>query len=130
MKKLTVLYDGECGLCGRARAHFLKEVTYLELEFLDLHDPSVETRFPGIHRLEPEKQLVVIADSGEIYWGADAWIMVLYATRKYRALSLRLGSNAAMKSMAREFCEFVSGNRKGLSQVMGIEPERKIENAA
>lgn len=125
MKRLSVLYDDRCGMCSGFRKFFAGEPTYVALEFLGLNDPTTRSRFPGIERLEPEKQLVVIADTGEVYQGADAWIMVLYATCRYREVSARL-SAPGMKEKAQAFCEFISRNRHGMSRALGMKGDGQV----
>lgn len=125
MKKLTVLYDDNCGMCSGFRKFFSAEPVYLELEFVGLNHPTVTSRFPWIGHFQPEKELVVVADTGEIYQGADAWIMVLYASRRFREVSANL-SAPGMKGKAKAFCEFVSANRHGMSRFLGMKGDQEM----
>ncbi|MEM6822711.1 MAG: DCC1-like thiol-disulfide oxidoreductase family protein [Verrucomicrobiota bacterium] len=123
MKRLTVLYDGECGLCSRLKERLSAEPIWIQLEFLALQHPTVLERFPGVMAYEPSRRLVVISDSGGVYCGADAWIMVLYATRAFRELSMHL-SDPLLKPLAKQVCEFVSQNRFAISELNGLKMER------
>ena len=122
IKRLTVLYDGECGLCGRLKQRLEGEPVWIELEFLALQDPTVAQRFPGIEAYEPTRHLVIISDTRDVYCAESAWIMILYATKAFRGLSLQL-SAPGMKTLAKEACEWVSGNRKNISHWCGMKPQ-------
>lgn len=114
LETVTVLYDGECGLCAGLKQHFEKEPTWVRLEFLAFQDPTVAERFPGVEAYEPSRQLVVIDDLKNVYQGDNAWIMVLYATRRYWPLAMDLGQSG-LRSLARSLCLWVSRHRKTLS---------------
>ena len=123
MKTLHILYDGCCELCRRCRAWLSAQPTYVALEFLPLQWSEVHRRFPGIDSLSPERQLIVVNESGEVWTGVDAWIMCLWASRKFRPWSIRL-SHPALKPMARRAFDLLSSNRKGISRILfGRAPE-------
>lgn len=111
---LTVLYDGECGLCRQLKAKLKEEPLWIELEFLPLQHELVPMRFPGIEAYQPEKHLVVIDDQRNVYTAEGAWIMILYATRAYRDISLTL-SDPALRPLARGICSWISSHRKRIS---------------
>ena len=120
IQRLTVLYDGECGLCTRLKQRLEDEPVWIELEFLALQSPLVLQRFPGIEAYEPTRHLVIISDTRHVYCAENAWIMILYATKAFRGLALQL-SQPGMKSLAQEACAWVSGNRRGIDQWCGIQ---------
>ncbi|MEM6601551.1 MAG: DCC1-like thiol-disulfide oxidoreductase family protein [Verrucomicrobiota bacterium] len=124
IKHLTVLYDGECGLCGRLKERLQDEPVWIELEFLALQNPAVPQRFPGIEAYEPTRHLVIVDDHQGVYCAENAWIMILYATKAFRGLSFEL-SAPGMKTLAKEACEWVSGNRKNISSWCGLKPQLK-----
>ncbi len=122
LSRLTVLYDGECGLCGQLKRRLQDEPVWIELEFLALQDPSVAERFPGIDAYHPTQHLVIVGNNGSVYCAENAWIMILYATRAFRELALQM-SAPSLKPLAKKACEWVSGHRKGISQWCGIQPQ-------
>jgi predicted DCC family thiol-disulfide oxidoreductase YuxK len=115
MKRLYVLFDGECSLCGRCRTWLARQPAFLELRFLPFQSPEVADRFPVVAALHPEEQLLVVSDEGGVYRGPQAWIMCLYALRDYRELSLRL-AHPALLPLARRFCELLSEKRFRVSR--------------
>jgi predicted DCC family thiol-disulfide oxidoreductase YuxK len=115
MKRLFVLYDRECALCGRIGHWLSLQPAYVHLVFIALQSPDLAHRFPTIERFSPEEQLVVISDLGEVWRGESAWITLLWALREYREWSLRL-AHPALRPLARRACALVSENRRGLSR--------------
>ncbi|MEY2497361.1 MAG: hypothetical protein QOD12_917 [Verrucomicrobiota bacterium] len=115
MKRLSVLFDGECSLCGRGRDWLARQPAFLELEFIPFQSPDARARFPGIEALHPEEQLLVVSDEGAVYRGPQAWIICLYALREYRAWSRRL-AHPALLPWTRRACELLSENRLRVSR--------------
>ena len=114
MKRLYILYDSQCALCRRCRIWLGRQPTYVPLTFVPLQSAEAECRFPGLKELQPEKELVVISDAGEVWQGAAAWVTCLWALREYREWSQRL-AHPALLPFARRLCEVVSTNRYKLS---------------
>jgi predicted DCC family thiol-disulfide oxidoreductase YuxK len=110
MKRLYVLFDARCELCRRVRLWLDNQQTFVPLAFVPLQVPDLEERFPGVTALEPARQILVVADTGDVWRGADAWIMCLWALREYRQWSQRLAS-PLLRPFARRICEMVSANR-------------------
>jgi len=127
MKRLHVLYDGECAICCRCRLWLAQQPTFLELRFLPLQTLTLAQRFPGIEKLRPDKELIVVSDEGAVWQGASAWIMCLYALVAYREWSLRLATPALLP-LARRACELISQNRLRLSRLLGND-EAELEHA-
>ena len=123
MKRLWVLYDAECVLCNRVRKWLGRQPAFVPLAFRPLQ--SAAAIFPGIAKFHPEEQLVVISDSGEVWQGDAAWIMVLWALRETREWSLRLAS-PALRPLARAACHLLSQNRYTISRWLGGDSEEEL----
>ena len=115
MKRLTVLYDMHCPLCRRCRGWLERQPAFVPLVFLPLQSAETECRFPGIGKLHPEKEMVVISDTGDVWQGGSAWVMCLWALREYREWAQRL-AHPALLPLARRACEAVSENRHKISR--------------
>jgi predicted DCC family thiol-disulfide oxidoreductase YuxK len=133
MKRLYVLYDQECALCGSCRWCLMRQRAYVELYFIPLQSPEIARRFPGLKEwpeLDLREKLVVISDEGAVYQGQYAWIMCLYALHDYREWARRL-AHPTMLPFARRVCEAVSRNRYTISQFLkgkAEELEKKLNS--
>ena len=108
MQKMTVYYDARCGLCCAVRDWLARQPKLVTIECLPATDPVAE--------------LTVIADTGDIWEGDSAYIVVLWALRDYRQWSKRLAT-PSMLPMARAMFAKLSQYRGTLSCSLGLAPE-------
>jgi hypothetical protein len=108
VQKLTLYYDARCGLCCATREWIEKQRQLVRVDCLPASEPGAE--------------LTVVADTGEIWEGDAAWIVVLWALRDYRDWSRRL-STPAMLPIARATFANLSKFRGTLSCSLGLAPE-------
>lgn len=94
MKRLYVLFDQDCRLCEAVVRRLREQPTFVELEFVSSGAPLAARKFPGIVSSVPLSEVVAIADSGEVYRGESAWLMVLWAMKRYRHWSIALAQPA------------------------------------
>ena len=89
---ITVLYDETCALCRRS-AHWLEtEKAHIPIDVLAAGSPAAKARFGDIEVLGED--LVVVGDDGRVWWGSpDAFIMAMWALRKWRPWAIRLESS-------------------------------------
>ena len=85
--------------------------------FIGFQSDEARRRFPSIDALEPSEQLLVISDDGDVYRGAHAWIMCLWALENYREHAQRL-AHPALLPLAKGICEMLSRNRFFLSDAL------------
>lgn len=124
MNRLYVLFDQQCELCLCCRNWLTKQPVFVPLHFIAFQSLEAQQRFPGLNALKPEEQLLVISNDGAVYRGAHAWIMCLWALRKYREHARRL-SHPILLPFARLVCELLSRNRFFLSRALfRQEPQR------
>jgi predicted DCC family thiol-disulfide oxidoreductase YuxK len=119
---LHVFYDGQCEFCRRCRAWLAGQPAFFKFNFVPYQAPHATVLCPRLAEFRPDTEIVVMSDTGEIYTGASAWIMCLYATRRYRELSLRL-AHPALMPLARTICRLVSENRLAISALLRKSPE-------
>jgi len=116
MKRLTVLYDEDCPLCVRCRTWMLAQASYLPIELLPCGSPVARRRYGSVPWLGAE--LVVVSDEGDVWVGAAAFLMCLWALVEWREWSRRL-SGPTFAPMAERFFRAVSGKRRLLGFVLG-----------
>jgi predicted DCC family thiol-disulfide oxidoreductase YuxK len=73
---LTVLYDGNCGLCRASAARVRKIDPQGRIELLDLHDPTLASRFPQVNFDEAMRLMQAVDGGGRVYSGVDAWARI------------------------------------------------------
>jgi predicted DCC family thiol-disulfide oxidoreductase YuxK len=115
---LTVLYDGRCALCRRARTWLAKQPKYVSMAFVEAGSEEALRRFPSLEVGATLEELTVVGSRGEVYRGAKAWIMCLWALRRYRSAALRL-SAPGMQPTARRLVAWVSRNRFRIGEAAG-----------
>ncbi len=90
MRQITVLYDQGCSLCCRARNWLERQTQFVQLVFVPAGSYQAKIKFPTIDHEASKVELTVIADSGEVYYDAKAWIICLWALREYRTVALTM----------------------------------------
>jgi len=111
-RALTVLYDPTCALCQRSRAWMLGQPAYVALRFVACTGAEARARFGDIPWLGDE--LVVVADTGDVWAGPAAFITCLWALVEWREWSYRL-SGTAFAPLAERFFRFLSSRRRSIA---------------
>jgi len=73
MPALTILYDGNCGLCRASAERLRRRDRASRIELLNLHDPAVLARFPRLNFDEALRLMQAVDVNGKVYSGVDAW---------------------------------------------------------
>lgn len=113
--RLTVVYDDQCELCRRCRHWLATQPKLVDLQFLASSEPEAVRRYGNLpwYRIE----LMVIADNGVAWVGPEAFVMALWATRRYRPTSYRI-SGRAFRPLAERFFHTISANRSVVSGML------------
>ena len=108
---MTVLYDASCNLCRTARAWLERQHQAVPLEFLAAGSTEALRRYPFLDPAATLGDLTVVGDGGEVWVGAKAWVVCLWALEGRQAVAQRLSSPALMPQ-ARALIAFVSRHRR------------------
>ena len=108
MTRLTLHFDAKCGLCAAICGWIARQPQLVPLQC--------------VPKTEGTDDLEVTADTGEVWSGDDAWLMVLWALTEYRHWSYRLAS-PTLKPTARAMFATLSKYRGTLSCALGLTPE-------
>jgi hypothetical protein len=130
VRRLTVLLDLRCPPCRRFRQWLAREPAFVPLEVLSHRSPTVAHRYPtlvlaGQDRLDP----VVLGDGGEVWRGAHAWRMCLWALKRWRKTSLseRLARETGWEhSHAAAAAVRPPTARTGLTPLSGLSPRPSV----
>ena len=115
MRTLTVLYDATCALCLRCRDMLATSPTLVPLELLASNSAEAYARFGLVPWLGEE--LVVVSDEGDVWAGAAAFLMCLWAMEETREWSYRL-STPTLAPLAERFFAAFSANRSRIAAFM------------
>ena len=118
--QLFVLFDANCGLCWKMRNWLASQATFVPLHFLAAGSEGAKAAFPGLRPESTLGVLHVVSDRGRVWKGPNAWVMCLWATRRWRALSLTL-SSPTWNRLIGSFVTSFSSNRHFLTSVLGME---------
>jgi predicted DCC family thiol-disulfide oxidoreductase YuxK len=105
--RLTLYYDGRCGLCCALRDWIGRQRQLVPVDCRP--------------KADAQEELVVVADSGDVWSGDAAWLMVLWALADYRRWSYRLATPALLP-MARAVFAQISEYRGAISCGLGLTP--------
>lgn len=113
LERVTVLYDERCNLCRAARGWLERQPQLVALEFLAAGSEQARRRYPFLDPDLTLEDLTVVGDGGEVWVGAKAWVVCLWALEGKRGLAQRL-STPALMPRARAVVSFVSRHRRAL----------------
>jgi predicted DCC family thiol-disulfide oxidoreductase YuxK len=119
MRQLNVLYDPNCGLCRRAHGWLAEQRKLVELIFVPCQSAEARRRFPQLNHELTATDLTVVGDQGAVYFGAKAWLMVLWALSQYREWSYRLAAPELLPTTKR-VVSLISQNRYQISRAPGV----------
>ncbi|GAA4805961.1 thiol-disulfide oxidoreductase DCC family protein [Streptomyces ziwulingensis] len=94
VRRLTVLYDAECGLCAHVRDWLLRQRQLVPLDLVPAGSDEARRRHPDLDHGATLDEVTAVGDAGQVYRGAAAWIVVLWALREHRPLAHRLATPA------------------------------------
>ncbi len=115
MNRLTVLYDESCALCVRCRDWLLTQGAYIEMDLMSCSSAEARERFGAVPWLGEE--LVVVSDDGDVWVGAAAFLMCLWALVEWRPWSYRL-SSPTFAPLAERFFHALSSNRRMIASLL------------
>ncbi|MFF3845098.1 thiol-disulfide oxidoreductase DCC family protein [Streptomyces sp. NPDC002328] len=97
VRRLTVLYDAGCSLCAFLGDWLRRQPQLVPVELVPAGSAEATARFPGLDHAATLEEITVVGDAGQVYRGADAWIVVLWALREHRPLAHRLSTPAGAR---------------------------------
>jgi predicted DCC family thiol-disulfide oxidoreductase YuxK len=119
MRRLTVLYDANCGVCRRARSWLEGQAKYVPMEFIAAGSDEARERYPALDHARTLADLTVVGDDRDVYHGANGWLVSLWALRGYREWALRAAASPIGRAAVRGFVDRIARNRYGLSELLG-----------
>jgi len=124
-KTIEVFYDGRCGMCCTFHEWIHRQRRAFEIRFLPYQASEAELCFPGLHQLDPAREMVVRTSDGGVYRGAEAWVWCLYSCANYRNVARKLASPRVLP-LAIRACRLLAANRHGLSKIFFRKTDKKV----
>ncbi|MGW0860243.1 thiol-disulfide oxidoreductase DCC family protein [Streptomyces sp. NPDC002690] len=82
--RLTVLYDPQCSLCVHVRHWLRGQRQLVPLDLVPAASEEARRRFPELDPATTLEEITVVGDQGQVYQGAAAWIVCLWALADHR----------------------------------------------
>lgn len=117
MRYLTVLYDRDCHICRRARVWLDSQPKYVPLRYVAAQSDEARAMFPTLADTLLDK-FTVVSDEGAVYREEAAWLMCLYALKRYRHWSRKLAA-PGRRYLVKLMVQRISRNRLSLSKWLG-----------
>lgn len=106
----TVVYDGDCAVCGRLMALWIRWDRAGRLEILPSQTPGLHERFPQIPPTAYDESLQVIGRDGRVWQGAESFARVFEVLPGAGMLAALLGARS-LQPIAERFYRWFAGNR-------------------
>lgn len=111
---IEVYYDGECGICRKFAGWLVEQKRAFEVRLMAYQSEQAHEVFPEIDAYDPAKEMIVRTDIGEIYRGAEGWVMCLYSCEEHQAKARKMCSPLLLP-MAAKVGQVMAANRYRVS---------------
>jgi predicted DCC family thiol-disulfide oxidoreductase YuxK len=122
MRTLYVLFDAHCGLCTEVSGWLQEQPAYVQLRMISSESAEAREKFSTL----PPGELAAISDAGQVWLGNNAFLVCLWALRRYRAFARTLAS-PLLRPLARQAFSELSHSRTNISRLLGLKSEVEIK---
>ncbi len=112
--RLTVLYDDRCPLCRTFSGWLARQPMLVPLDTVAAGSHLARQRFPRLDHAQTLVEVTVVSDAGQVWTGAHAWVMCLWATAAHRPLAESLARPSRLP-LARGAAHLAAGIRNATS---------------
>lgn len=96
IRRITVLYDARCPLCVAVSNWLARRPKLVAIDLVAAGSARARNRYPDLDHERTLHEVTVVGDAGQVYSGAHAWVVCLWALRGYRTLATRLSTPAGL----------------------------------
>ncbi|HSA53719.1 MAG TPA: DCC1-like thiol-disulfide oxidoreductase family protein [Yinghuangia sp.] len=96
VRRITVLYDADCPLCTAVSGRLARRPKLVAIDLIPAGSARARNRYPDLDHERTLREITVVGDSGQVYEGAYAWVVCLWALRGYRRTAERLSTPAGL----------------------------------
>lgn len=122
---MEVYYDGHCGMCCTFHEWVNEQERAFQVRFIAYQDPLAEELFPEIHTLEPDREMIVRTQDGQLYFGAEGWVLCLFCCQKYQGVARRM-AGPALLPLAKKACHALAARRHKVSKIFFRKKDREV----
>lgn len=115
MRKLLVLWDGDCGFCQHSLDWLKRQRLQGKIQFTSFHDPKVKKWTDKIGKKNLQKSMYVIDENKHLYNYADGFRILLSHSLRWKWLSFLMGL-PLIKQCCNIGYRWVANNRFRLSK--------------
>ncbi len=108
--RLTVLYDDQCPMCRAFSGWLGRQPLLVPLDLVPAGSEEARRRFPDLDHERTLTEVTVVSDAGQVWEGAHAWVMCLWATAAHRAHAESLARPSGLP-LARAAAHLAAGVR-------------------
>lgn len=108
--RLTVLTDPGCPLCVHFADWLRRQPQLVPVDLVPAGSGEARDRFPTLDHERTLEEITVVGDDGAVWTHEYAWVMCLWATRRYRGMAERL-ARPSMLPLARGAAYTAAGIR-------------------
>lgn len=116
MKYLNVLFDAECQFCVRCAKWLRSQPQYVQIRVIPMQRAT--GALAALVAREGGQEVLAVSDEGAVYKGDRAWLVALWALKRYRGWSHRLAS-PALRGFTRRLYRAVAEHRTDISRWVG-----------
>jgi len=73
IQSIEVYYDGRCAMCCRFHEWVNRQPRAFAVTFVAYQSPRAENLFPGVTGMDPDLDMIVRTERGDIFRGAEGW---------------------------------------------------------
>ena len=114
---LVVLYDAGCPMCSRFRSWLVEQPHLVPVTAVPAGSAQARTLLPHLDHEATLREVTVVGDGGQVWTGAGAWVVCLWATAEHRDLALRLSTPLGLP-VARAMAYAAAGLRASLTSTV------------
>ena len=112
-----VLFDAHCAVCVASAEWLGSRAQHEELRLVDARGAFSGNYFNSVEKRGEE--LVVVSDTGEVWWGPSAFLVCFWALKSTRWLAI-LASFELCLPLAEMLFRFLSEHRGSLAPLLGL----------
>ena len=117
MNRLVVLYDAGCPMCSRFRTWLVEQPHLVPVSAIPAGSAQARALLPQLDHASTLREVTVVGDSGQVWTGAHAWVVCLWATAEHRDLAVRLSTPLGLP-VARAMAYAAAGLRASLTSTV------------